>query len=293
MTSAEPNSVTIFPVSAMPETGQYSPDAQPMFGRTLRIALAMRGGVSLAVWIGGAVAELDLLRRIRWMADGTCQFLWPVAGGSGSPLGASDLLVLDRARAYAAAMRERGYDSAEFDALAGASAGGLNSILYSVAQRAGAKLDPVLGVWVQRGAFWDLLRGPGLTSVDAPLAGDGVFAPGVRQALHALHDPGPGQVDSHIARHLVVDLSATVIDTQDACDRTSRSGRGEFHFVGAESTAKRMLAENTDREHGRAVPARGAAAGSGIDAVDASLARLAYSARSTSSLPAGFEPALV
>ena len=30
---------------------------------TLRLALAMRGGVSLAVWIGGAVAEIDVLRR--------------------------------------------------------------------------------------------------------------------------------------------------------------------------------------------------------------------------------------
>ena len=34
-------------------------------GRVLRLALAMRGGVSLAVWIGGAVAELDLLRSLR------------------------------------------------------------------------------------------------------------------------------------------------------------------------------------------------------------------------------------
>ena len=31
--------------------------------RELRLALAMRGGVSLAVWIGGAVSEIDLARR--------------------------------------------------------------------------------------------------------------------------------------------------------------------------------------------------------------------------------------
>ena len=31
--------------------------------KTLRLALAMRGGVSLAVWIGGVVAEIDLFRR--------------------------------------------------------------------------------------------------------------------------------------------------------------------------------------------------------------------------------------
>jgi len=31
-------------------------------GTTLRLALGMRGGVSLAVWIGGATSELDSLR---------------------------------------------------------------------------------------------------------------------------------------------------------------------------------------------------------------------------------------
>ena len=30
----------------------------------------MKGGLSLAVWIGGAVAELDILPRIRVFTDG-------------------------------------------------------------------------------------------------------------------------------------------------------------------------------------------------------------------------------
>ena len=37
--------------------------------KTLRLAVGMRGGVSLAVWIGGAVAELEHLRNV--CADGT------------------------------------------------------------------------------------------------------------------------------------------------------------------------------------------------------------------------------
>ncbi len=37
--------------------------------KTLRLAVGMRGGVSLAGWIGGAVAELEHLRNAR--ADGT------------------------------------------------------------------------------------------------------------------------------------------------------------------------------------------------------------------------------
>ena len=35
----------------------------PVAGQELRLALAMRGGVSLAVWIGGAVSEIERLRR--------------------------------------------------------------------------------------------------------------------------------------------------------------------------------------------------------------------------------------
>jgi hypothetical protein len=36
---------------------------RPATRAELRLALAMRGGVSLAVWIGGACAEIDALRR--------------------------------------------------------------------------------------------------------------------------------------------------------------------------------------------------------------------------------------
>ena len=37
----------------------------------LRLAISMRGGVSLAVWIGGALAEIDVLRRSCPTADVT------------------------------------------------------------------------------------------------------------------------------------------------------------------------------------------------------------------------------
>jgi patatin-related protein len=282
MPDLETNSIQLFPQVDDPPIGTYDRAAEPLYGRNLRIALAMRGGVSLAVWIGGAVGELDLLRRIRWTADGRSHFLWPTA-----KIDELDQLVLKRARVYALALQSRGYDRVEYDALAGASAGGLNSILYSVAQRAGAKLDSVLGVWVQDGAFWSLMRGPGFRGLDSPLDGDGFFAPGVKQALETLRGEPADQVKTHVARHIVVDLSATVIDTQDAGDRVSRSGRGEFHFVGAERgpTASKQISDL--KELGRSVPT--------LDAPDSeiSLARLAYAARSTSSLPGGFEPALI
>lgn len=39
----------------------------------LRVAVAMTGGVSLAVWIGGVVRELNLLQQASWLrwADGS------------------------------------------------------------------------------------------------------------------------------------------------------------------------------------------------------------------------------
>jgi hypothetical protein len=51
-------------------------------GRMLRLALAMRGRVSLAVWIGGAVAELDRLRSAR-PDDGSTEDIDPAEDPEG------------------------------------------------------------------------------------------------------------------------------------------------------------------------------------------------------------------
>ncbi len=78
----------------------------------MRLAVAMRGGVSLAVWIGGALEEIDRLRRTE----------------------EDDALVtglLDLTR----------FDGVEVDILAGASACGLNAVLGGVAIASGAPLN--------------------------------------------------------------------------------------------------------------------------------------------------------
>ena len=116
-------------------------DPTPWHGRRLRVALAMKGGLSLAVWIGGAIAELDVLRRIRiFHSDGHARaLLYHVESDAEEASGRRDELV-PRAEQYARLLHARGYDSVEFDVLAGASAGGLNGVLYGVAQRAGVGL---------------------------------------------------------------------------------------------------------------------------------------------------------
>ena len=74
-------------------------------GTTLRLALEIRGGVSLAVWIGGAASELDALRGAPHIP----------------PAFYADLLALG------------GYTGVQIDVMSGASAGGLNAVLAASA----------------------------------------------------------------------------------------------------------------------------------------------------------------
>lgn len=280
------------------------------FGRTLRLALAMRGGVSLAVWIGGTVAELDILRRLRLVTEPGGLGAYMLVADPDSPTRDHTLNehVVSRAGLYARMLADRGFDRVEFDVLAGASAGGLNSVIYAAAQRAGAAPDEMLHTWSSSGAMWRFLQRPGLRPINAPLRGDEYFAPEVKDAIAAYYDPQrTAGNDLHRASRIVVDLSATILDREDGPDLGTREGRGHFHFVGAAHPADpeaEPAAEEAARarEHLRGIPALDAfvqstpqsdAGQTGQATRVESLARLAYAARSTSSVPGAFEPALV
>ena len=91
----------------------------------LQLALAMRGGVSLAVWIGGACAEIEALRN--------------------SPHGAAT----GRVRRLGSAPRwwpAPATPQVVIDVLSGASAGGLNAALLSSALIYGARFDAIEGL---------------------------------------------------------------------------------------------------------------------------------------------------
>lgn len=273
--------------------------ASPFHARGLRIALAMKGGVSLAVWIGGAIAELDILRRIRvYRVPGDDRphalLIHPVAAGSDPAAATPDANLLARADRYARLLAERGYDRTEFDVLAGASAGGLNAVMYAVAQRAGVGLEGILGTWLTTGAAWGLLQTGRTTAFDSVLRGDEYFWVELEAALEriAAGDVGGaagGDAAASVASapphaaleapHVVVDLSATLIDARDTTERSAAEGHAHFRFVGT---------HDDDVPH-RDIPGKDA------DAADRRLAyaRLAYAARSTSSFPGAFEPALI
>ncbi|WP_395245900.1 DUF3376 domain-containing protein [Agromyces sp. MMS24-K17] len=232
--------------------------------------------MSLAVWIGGVIAEVDLLRRIRLVDVGDVTVALLPYSGTTPP---SDPVVA-RVEGYARLLDAAGYDRVEVDLLAGASAGGLNGVVYAVAQRAGMSVDGLLRTWSTVGGFWGLLNEPGAPDLRALMRGEGYFRSRVRTALSDLHLARDAHPDL-VADHVSVDLSTTVIDGQDEAERDASEGRGHFRFVG-----------NDTHHLDNLVPSRHALDYPGKLADDREqLWQLALAARSTSSLAGGFEPA--
>ena len=233
--------------------------------RTLRVALAMRGGVSMAVWIGGVIAELDLLRRA---TDDT-----PDTSG--------------RAKIYRELLGEAHYKGVEFDILAGASAGGLNAVLFALAQSYGVVTDSIVrSTWENDGGLWDLLRSPsdnaaadrwsGFRAVDSVLSGDGRFLTLAVTAVNRIA-AAPRLSKRQPPQALSVELAATLLPDPD---KQVTTGRGGFSFT---------------RRPGGLSSAYSTIPGLGDDESAAEVARqaMALAIRSTSSFPGAFEPATV
>ena len=245
--------------------------------RTLRLALAMRGGVSLAVWIGGAVAEIDLFRRACHRTSGGPTSL--VADGENNQRRA-------RATKYRELLESTKYDAVEVDILAGASAGGLNAVLFGLAQSCGTVMDEaVRRTWIESGGIWELLRDPGIGRVPSILKGDEQLFSVVRDALMMIARPAHPETKWKSLTHsgteadrITVELAATLLDDPY---NEERGNRASFSFTktpgGLES-------------HFTTIPdAKEAPTSEGWIAIN----RMALAARATSSFPGAFEPASI
>jgi patatin-related protein len=114
----------------------------------IRVALALNGGVSLAVWMGGCAVELDSARR----ADGAEEDL----GYDGVAPPPDRTQTRSVYHALCAAFGRK----LVLDIMSGASAGGVNGALLGAAMKAGRRLHPefVRGSWIRLGDFSRLLQ---------------------------------------------------------------------------------------------------------------------------------------
>src|SRR4051812_44551496 len=147
----------------------------------LRIALAMRGGVSLAVWIGGATAEIGQL-CVAPPSDQSDRSEESVIAGFWSQL-----------------REAAGYGNVIIDVMSGASAGGLNAVIGAASFVYNFPLDSLRDVWLDLGDFDKLLRS---AEGDMPangfpslMMGDEYFLAQLAERLRTLAgDPMPDSV---------------------------------------------------------------------------------------------------
>lgn len=255
-------------------------------GKELRLALGMRGGVSLAVWIGGACAEIDELRRAR--------------PGDGS--------------FWTSQLQAAGYDSVDVDVMAGASAGGLNAVLFAAAQHYGFPFERIREIWLDKGDIRGLMRpvldpepvrsdtddpeaaaSPSLLDEGAPslLDGDKGFLKVMFNELCGLVDGANGDGASRDASRPTIDVRLSATHVEPIVRRTP-SPNDEQLSVNRSAAAFRFR-HTADHDWMPSDFPPYAPPGDGDDRrrLKSALWRLVLAARATSSFPVAFEAASV
>ncbi|MEE9415719.1 MAG: patatin-like protein [Acidimicrobiales bacterium] len=254
-------------MQADPEQG-FIPDApssRPEHKEELRLALAMRGGVSLAVWIGGAIAELDRLRR---SAD---------ASTTDDPLRQSEV--------YRGLLELADYDGVAIDVLAGASAGGLNGAIYATSLVYGVDFNAMANLWLRIADIEWLLRNSTEPHPPSLMEGDDYFlAEFERELIDLLAKADEAdaidRLDLLLTTTLVHPTQSSFFDMAFKTIREPRSD-GFFHFRHLGDELSSPLSDFAISEDDQA-RSKGAIA-----------AKLGLAARASSSFPVAFEPAKI
>lgn len=247
---------------------QTSEDA----GTEIRFAVVLNGGVSLAVWMGGVVLELDDLIRQGDLARGGQ--VWPGTYG-----GLMRLLGL-RARA---------------DVISGSSAGGINGAALALSQvNQSAKLSLIREMWAEQGRMETLLQRPFKGSPASLLRGDGYFLPKLTEAMERLtRDWAPADADE---RPIDLTITTTLLEgartvTVDSTGQQLPQLRHEGRFRFRRGAGHERDGSAYD-DFSEPVPAE-VTTGRQPQPRDRIAERLALAARCTASFPAAFEPVLV
>ena len=142
----------------------------------LRLALVLTGGVSLAVWMGGVVAEIER--------------------------------AVERRAGYGALCELTGTEI-DVDIIGGSSAGGINGALLGLALARGSDTSSIRDVWLHAAALRDLLRDPGQQQpLPSLLRGNEYFQPQLRTVFASLYGDGVQPTDTP----LEILLTGTLLD---------------------------------------------------------------------------------
>jgi patatin-related protein len=250
----------------------------------LRLAVAMSGGVSLAVWMGGVAREVNLLQQAsnRRSEDKDLVLLAQTAGADESAPSddkRSGPRLPDRdspcRELYLGLLRLLDM-TVTVDVLSGTSAGGINAALLGLSSAAGVDLGGLRDLWLKTGSMDALLRDPRESDPPSLMQGDKVlFADldnGIRY-LYGKEPKHPGQA------HAGPEMDTTVfITTTMMSGETSR-------FTDDYGT----LVPDVDHHGLFTFNQEALAPKSGEPA----LTELALAARSSASFPVAFEPSFV
>ncbi len=222
----------------------------------IRFGVVLNGGVSLAVWMGGTVRELDRLTKARERS-----------GPSSRP------------DPYAVALELVG-GTARADVIAGTSAGGINGAALALTQVT-READPGIlrDLWIGRGRLEALLRSPFQGDPRSLLQGDEYFLPALREAMRTLA-AADGAVDPERAP-MDLTITCTVLGGNQSIARDSTGEllpqtvhAGRFRWRRMPRTAASLDAFGPTR-------------------LASTVEELALAARATASFPIAFEPAFV
>ncbi len=184
----------------------------------VRFAVAMSGGVSLAVWMGGVAREINLLQQAsrslqRDPGPVPDQAALPAPGGpDGSTAavaraGDGDGAGVDPGHGPASPVDwdtqvrnlYRGLldcldITVTVDVLAGTSAGGVNAALLGLSSAAGADLARLRDLWLKTGSMDLLLRDPAERNPPSLMQGDKVLFTQLAQGIEGFWEgrPAPG-----------------------------------------------------------------------------------------------------
>jgi patatin-related protein len=220
----------------------------------IRCAVVLNGGVSLAVWMGGAVQEIDRMTRDTGPYHGLLEWL---------------------------------RCTARVDVISGTSAGGINGAALALAQaNRAADLSSLRDVWVEEGDLEELLQRPFRGSPTSLLRGDDYFLPRLHETMRALAEAGgnspdptapepPSSLDLTITTTLLRPVETTTVD--DFGESIPQNVHEAFFRF------RRPVPGDPDGAGDPFEPT----------ALSTTAAELALASRCTSSFPVAFEPAFV